>query len=61
MRVVIADDAALFREGLARLLEGAGIAISAQVGDADELLARVRADPPDGRRGRHPDAAELHA
>jgi DNA-binding NarL/FixJ family response regulator len=47
MRVVIADDAVLFREGLARVLDAAGIQVVAQVGDADKLLARVRADPPD--------------
>jgi DNA-binding NarL/FixJ family response regulator len=47
MRVVIADDAVLFREGLAKVLEAAGIQIAAQVGDAERLLARVRADPPD--------------
>jgi DNA-binding NarL/FixJ family response regulator len=47
MRVVIADDAVLFRDGLARVLEAAGIQVAAQVGDADKLLARVRADPPD--------------
>jgi DNA-binding NarL/FixJ family response regulator len=47
MRVVIADDAVLFREGLARVLEAAGIQVAGQVGDAGGLLARVRADPPD--------------
>jgi DNA-binding NarL/FixJ family response regulator len=47
MRVVIADDAVLFREGLARVLESAGIQVVGQVGDADRLLAQVRADPPD--------------
>ena len=47
MRVVIADDAVLFREGLAGLLTGAGICVTAQVGDADDLLAQVRTDPPD--------------
>jgi DNA-binding NarL/FixJ family response regulator len=46
MRVVIADDAVLFREGLARVLQAAGIQVAAQVGDAEQLLARVRADPP---------------
>jgi DNA-binding NarL/FixJ family response regulator len=46
MRVMIADDAVLFREGLARVLEAAGIEVAAQVGDAEQLLARVRADPP---------------
>jgi DNA-binding NarL/FixJ family response regulator len=47
MRVMIADDAVLFREGLARVLEAAGIEVAAQVGDAEQLLARVRADPPE--------------
>jgi DNA-binding NarL/FixJ family response regulator len=47
VRVVIADDAVLFREGLARVLQAAGIQVAAQVGDAEQLLARVRADPPD--------------
>jgi DNA-binding NarL/FixJ family response regulator len=46
MRVVIADDAVLFREGLARVLQAAGIQVAAQVGDAEQLLVRVRADPP---------------
>jgi DNA-binding NarL/FixJ family response regulator len=47
MRVVIADDAVLFREGLARVLEGGGIEVAAQAGDAERLLALVRVDPPD--------------
>jgi DNA-binding NarL/FixJ family response regulator len=47
MRVVIADDAVLFREGLGRVLEAAGIQVAAQAGDAERLLALVRADPPD--------------
>jgi DNA-binding NarL/FixJ family response regulator len=47
MRVMIADDAVLFREGLARVLEAADIDVAAQVGDAEQLLARVRADPPE--------------
>ena len=46
MQVMIADDAVLFREGLARVLEAAGIGVAAQVGDAEQLLARVRAAPP---------------
>jgi DNA-binding NarL/FixJ family response regulator len=46
MRVMIADDAVLFREGLARVLEAADIDVAAQVGDGEQLLARVRADPP---------------
>ena len=47
MRVVIADDAVLFREGLGRVLQAAGVQVAGQVGDAEQLLARVRADPPD--------------
>ena len=46
MQVVIADDAVLFREGLARVLQAAGIGVTAQVGDGEQLIARVRADPP---------------
>jgi DNA-binding NarL/FixJ family response regulator len=46
MQVMIADDAVLFREGLARVLQAAGIQVAAQVGDAEQLLARVRASPP---------------
>jgi DNA-binding NarL/FixJ family response regulator len=46
MQVMIADDAVLFREGLARVLQAAGIGVAAQVGDAEQLLARVRAEPP---------------
>ncbi len=47
MRVVLADDAALVREGLARLLGDAGFEVVAQVGDADALLAAVEAHLPD--------------
>ena len=37
MRVVIADDSALLREGLARLLAETGVEVTATVGDADAL------------------------
>jgi DNA-binding NarL/FixJ family response regulator len=47
MRVILADDGVVIREGLARLLTEAGIEIVAQVGDADALREAVRADPPD--------------
>jgi DNA-binding NarL/FixJ family response regulator len=47
MRVMIADDAVLFREGVARVLTDAGFDVVAQVGDAASLLDRVRRDPPD--------------
>ena len=43
MRVVVADDAALLREGLSRLLGEAGFAVAGLAADADELLALVRA------------------
>jgi hypothetical protein len=42
MRVVIADDAVLFREGWPGPLEGAGVAVAAQAGDGAQLLALVR-------------------
>ena len=41
MRVVIAEDTVLLREGLAGLLEDAGHEIVGRVGDADALLAVV--------------------
>lgn len=47
MRVLIAEDSVLLREGLVRLLEEEGVEVVAQVGDADSLRARVRADTPD--------------
>jgi DNA-binding NarL/FixJ family response regulator len=47
VRVALADDAALLREGLARVLTDAGVEIAAQVGTADELLAAVDELRPD--------------
>lgn len=47
MRVVIADDSVLLREGLARLLTEAGFEVVAQVGDGDELLGLVEEVRPD--------------
>jgi DNA-binding NarL/FixJ family response regulator len=47
MRVAVADDAVLFREGLTRVLVEAGFEVTAQVGDGTALLDHVRADPPD--------------
>lgn len=47
MRVVIAEDSALFRAGLHRLLMEAGHQVIATVGDADSLLAAVDRDVPD--------------
>jgi DNA-binding NarL/FixJ family response regulator len=42
MRVVIADDEVLLREGLARLLAETGFEVVAKVGDPDQLLATIR-------------------
>jgi DNA-binding NarL/FixJ family response regulator/class 3 adenylate cyclase len=47
MRAVIADDSALLREGLARLLEEAGIEVVGQARNADELMLKVRSYQPD--------------
>jgi DNA-binding NarL/FixJ family response regulator len=47
VRVIIADDSVLLREGLSRILVEAGFEITAQVGDGAALLAAVDADPPD--------------
>ena len=47
LRVIVVDDAVLFREGLARVLKEAGFEVTAQLGDAAALLDRVRAEPPD--------------
>jgi DNA-binding NarL/FixJ family response regulator len=47
MRVVIADDAPLIREGVARLLMENGVEVVDQVGDADAALASVRDKHPD--------------
>lgn len=45
--VVVADDAVLFREGLARLLIEAGLEVVAQAGDLPGLLALVDEHQPD--------------
>jgi serine/threonine-protein kinase len=47
MRVVIADDAMLIREGAARLLEEAGVQVAGKAGDARELLRIVATEHPD--------------
>src|SRR3954470_10444674 len=46
-RVVVADEDVLLREGVAGLLERAGVAIAGQAGDAAELLRVVRDEQPD--------------
>ena len=47
MRVVIADDSALLREGLSRLMVEAGVEVCAVVGDASALSEAVREHEPD--------------
>ena len=47
MRIIIADDAVLLREGAARLLEDAGFEVVGQAGDAEDLLRKVRGHKPD--------------
>ncbi|MEU5290991.1 response regulator transcription factor [Streptomyces umbrinus] len=47
MRVVIAEDSALLRDGLAQLLQLRGVDVAAAVGDAEALLAAVAEHRPD--------------
>jgi len=47
MRVVLAEDSVLLREGIARLLEDSGFEVVGRAGDAEELLRKVRAHKPD--------------
>jgi DNA-binding NarL/FixJ family response regulator len=47
IRVVIADDSVLLREGLARLLGEYGFEVAGQAGDAEDLLRKVGAHKPD--------------
>ncbi|HLJ04525.1 MAG TPA: response regulator transcription factor [Solirubrobacteraceae bacterium] len=47
MRVAVADDAVILREGLARLLEEAGFEVVGLACDGDELVALVDAHQPD--------------
>jgi DNA-binding NarL/FixJ family response regulator len=47
VRVTLADDSALFRDGLAQLLRATGIEIVAEVADGTALLRSVAAHPPD--------------
>ena len=47
VRVVIADDSVLLREGIARLLEESGFEVVAQAGEGEDLLRKVGAYKPD--------------
>ena len=47
LRLLVADDSVLLREGLVRLLEEGGCEVVAQAGDAPDLLRKCRAHKPD--------------
>jgi DNA-binding NarL/FixJ family response regulator len=47
VRVVVADDSTLLREGVVRLLEEAGLEVVGQAADGEDLLRKVRAHKPD--------------
>ena len=46
MRVVVAEDSVLLREGIVRVLEDAGFDVVGQAGDAEDLMRKVRAHKP---------------
>ncbi|HEY3069920.1 MAG TPA: response regulator transcription factor [Gaiellaceae bacterium] len=47
MRVVLAEDSVLLREGVARILQDAGFDVVGQAGTADDLMLKVRSYSPD--------------
>jgi DNA-binding NarL/FixJ family response regulator len=47
LRVVIAEDSVLLREGIVRLLEESGFEVVGQAGDGEDLLRKVGAHKPD--------------
>jgi DNA-binding NarL/FixJ family response regulator len=47
MRVIVAEDSVLLREGVVRLLQEAGHEVVGQAGDAEDLMRKVRAHKPD--------------
>jgi DNA-binding NarL/FixJ family response regulator len=47
VRVAIAEDSVLLREGLVRLLDDAGFEVVGQCGDAQDLMLKVRSYEPD--------------
>ena len=47
MRVMVADDSLLFRQGLVHVLTVAGFDVTGQAGTAEELLELVRRAPPE--------------
>jgi DNA-binding NarL/FixJ family response regulator len=66
LRVAVADDAFLFREGLCLLLKAADVQVTHQVGDGDTLIERLAQDVPDVaildiRMPPHPDGGLVTA
>jgi DNA-binding NarL/FixJ family response regulator len=47
VRVIVADDSVLLRQGVVRVLEEAGFEVVGQAGDGEELLRKARAHKPD--------------
>ena len=47
MRIAIAEDSVLLREGVTRILDAAGFEVVASCDNADDLLMHVRSFPPD--------------
>ena len=47
LTVAIAEDSVLLREGLTRILTGAGLQVTAAYDNADDLLKRIRVEQPD--------------
>jgi DNA-binding NarL/FixJ family response regulator len=47
MRLIVADDSALFRKGLERLLSEVDFSVIGQAAGPDELLSLIERDPPD--------------
>ena len=60
MRVILADDAVVIRQGLARLLADHGLTVVAQVETGEDLLRGDRGARSGRRDRRHPHAAHLH-
>ena len=60
MRIAIAEDSVLLREGLTRLLVDEGNEIVAAGGDAEGFLRAVTDTPARRLRRRRADAADLH-
>jgi DNA-binding NarL/FixJ family response regulator len=47
VRVIVADDSVLLREGIVRLLEEAGFDVVGRAGDGEELIRKAKAHKPD--------------